>query len=180
MGIKGKIAIAALLSATTFAAHADTAKAQKYIGGNANFLSYEETGAIDASLIAVSGRLGTFINENFSFEARVGLGLIGDDETISGTTVDIDLNHFFGVYARAGLPINEKLYPYALLGYTRGEVEASAGGFTVDEAESDTSFGFGVDFKVNDKLTLNAEYINLLDKDGAEVSGFNLGIVAPF
>jgi len=180
MNIKGTIALASLLSVAAFSAQAEIEKGQRYVGANANFLSYEEGSVMDASLLAVSGRFGAFVHENFSFEARVGLGLIDGEDNIYGTTVDIGLNHFFGIYARAGLPLNEQLYPYALIGYTRGEVEASAYGFTVDEAESDSSFGFGVDFKFNEKMTLNAEFINLLDKGGAEVSGFSLGIITPF
>tara|TARA_R110002049_G_scaffold280642_1_gene459965 strand:+ start:155 stop:709 length:555 start_codon:yes stop_codon:yes gene_type:complete len=184
MKIKNKLALITLLSTAAFSTHAGNAmdngyKNNGYIGGSVNLLSYEEPG-VDADLVAVSGRLGTFITENFSVEGRLGFGLVGDDVDITGTNVDVDLNYIFGVYARAGLPVNENIYPYVLLGYSRGEVEASAGSFSVEEAESDVSFGFGVDFKLNDKLTLNAEYVNLIDKDDVEVSGFNLGASVSF
>lgn len=180
MKLKNQLVVFSLLSAAAFNLHAENIKGNNYIGASANFLSYEEPAIEDATLVSVSGRLGTFITENISAEARLGFGLLGDDVDVFGTSVDIDLNYFFGVYARAGLPINDNLYPYVLLGYTRGEVEASAGGSSLSEAESDTSFGFGVDLKLNEKLTLNAEYINLLDKDGVEVSGFTLGASVSF
>jgi opacity protein-like surface antigen len=156
-----------------------TQEPKKYLGGSLNFLSYEEPG-LEADLIAGTGRFGAFFNKYLAGELRLGIGLAGDDVDISGTTVDLDLNYIFGAYLRAGLPINDKVFPYALLGYSRGELEVSAGGLSINEAESDISFGFGVDININDPLTINVEYANLLDKDGVEVSGFSLGAVVNF
>jgi len=159
--------------------HAEQSTPQKYIGGNLSFLSYEEAG-LDADLIAVNGRFGAFFNPYIAAEMRLGLGLIGDEVDIFGTDVDIDLNYLIGAYVRAGVPVNDKVFPYLLLGYSRGELEASANGMSVDEAESDTSFGFGLDMKIDNKITLNAEYANLLDKEGAEISGFSVGATFKF
>ena len=80
---------------------------------------------------------------------------------------------------KAGVPVNETFYPYAVLGYTRGELEASVMGFTVSESESDTSFGLGADFNF-EGFTLNVEYLNYLDKDEAEISGVSIGFSKSF
>jgi opacity protein-like surface antigen len=179
MNLPNKITFITLLSTTAFSLQAENIKDNNYIGATANFLNYEQPGA-EANFTTVSGRLGTFINDNFSAEARLGFGVRGDDFSVFGTTVDIDLNYVFGIYARAGFPMNEKLYPYVLLGYSKGEVETSVGSTSSDETASGSSFGFGVDFKLNNKLTLNAEYISLLDRSDIEVSGFNLGASVSF
>jgi opacity protein-like surface antigen len=180
MNLKNKISFITLLSASAFTLQAADKKSDNYyIGAGVNFLSYEQPG-VKANFTAVSGRLGTYINDYLSAEARLGFGLQGDDFDVFGTTVDLDLNYVYGIYARAGLPLNEKLYPYVLLGYSKGEVETSAGSTTTDKAASGTSFGFGIDFKLNNKLTLNAEYINLLDRDAVKVAGFNLGASVSF
>jgi opacity protein-like surface antigen len=121
------------------------------------------------------------LNANFSGEIRVGVGVGDDSVDVLGTEVDVELDKMFGVYLRGGIPVSEVVCPYAIIGYTNGEVTASAAGFgSASESESDVSFGVGVDFAVNKEITINAEYINYFDKDGAEIGGFALGIVTKF
>jgi opacity protein-like surface antigen len=84
------------------------------------------------------------------------------------------------VYLRGGFPVNETLYPYAVLGYTRGKIKASYGGDSISSSESDTSFGLGVDIKLNEKAAINLEYLNYIDKDGAVLDGFSIGISSTF
>lgn len=168
------------LALSPLSANADISnQAKPYIGGAAQFLSYEEPG-VDTDHIVVAGRLGAFFNQYIAAEARLGLGVVGDETNAFGPTIDIDLNYVFGAYLRGGVPVNDVAFPYVLLGYSRGEVEASANGVSIDEAESDVSFGFGLDVKVNDKFSVFGEYANLLDKDGAEVSGFSFGLAVNF
>ncbi|MEX1033632.1 MAG: porin family protein [Cellvibrionaceae bacterium] len=145
-----------------------------YAGGNLASLDFSVDGTSqEASLTAVYGRLGTSFTDNISGEIRLGLG-VGDD-TIFG--VDVELENMFGAYVRAGLPVTEVIYPYAVIGYTRGEVDVS--GFS-SESESDVSFGVGVDFGLGGGMAINLEYMNYLDKDGAEVDGFAIGFAKSF
>lgn len=150
-----------------------------YYGGNLAFIDYSEPG-IDASVTAIYGRIGTNWNENFSGELRVGLGIGDDTVQLFGEDVDIQLNNFIGAYVKGGAQVNEVFYPYAILGLTRGEAEASVPGFSVTESETDVSFGLGADFNVSESLTLNLEYMNYYDKDSAELSGFSLGFTSVF
>ena len=128
----------------------------------------------------LAGRLGTKFNENFSGEIRVGLGIGDDSVDVLGTEVDVELDSMFGAYVRGGLQAADSFYPYVVLGYTRGELTASVPGFSDSESESDVSFGLGADVDINEKLTLNIEYMNYFDKDGAEVDGFSFGLVTKF
>jgi opacity protein-like surface antigen len=154
---------------------------QVYYGANVTFLDYSEDGLTDEpSLTALYGRVGTSFNENFSAEARIGFGLTDDTVLVLGNDVDVDLNNFFGAYLKGGAQVTEMFYPYAVIGYTRGEVEASVLGFSVSESESDLSFGLGADFTVSDAMTLNLEYMNYYDKDGVELSGFSVGFISAF
>jgi opacity protein-like surface antigen len=152
-----------------------------YYGANVAFIDYSEEGiATDASVTALYGRVGTSFNENFSAEARIGFGLTDDTVAFLGEDVDIQLNNFFGAYFKGGARLTEVFYPYAIIGYTRGEMEASVFGASISESESDVSFGLGADFTVTDGMTFNLEYMNYFDKDGAELSGFSLGFISRF
>jgi len=151
-----------------------------YFGGGFAATKYSETGIDeDASLNVLLGKLGTKFNDNFAAEVRVGFGLGDDTVDVFGYDVTIKLKNFYGVYLKAGVPVNETFYPYAVLGYTRGELEASVMGFTVSESESYTSFGLGADFNF-EGFTLNVEYLNYLDKDEAEISGVSIGFSKSF
>lgn len=152
-------------------------------GGNISFLDYSETNVdISASVTAITGRLGTHFNENVSGELRVGFGV--DDDTVSfddGLEADLELESLYGVYIRGGIPVTENIYPYVILGYSRGELKATVAGFgSNSESETDTSFGLGVDVDVIQELTINLEYMNYFDKDGVEVDSVSIGLAKTF
>jgi len=152
-----------------------------YYGANVAFIDYSEEGiATDASVTALYGRIGTSFNENFSAEARIGFGLTDDTVNLFGEDVDLEINNFFGAYLKGGVQVSEVFYPYAIIGYTRGEVEASVLGFSISESESDVSFGLGADLSIIDGVTVNLEYMSYFDKDGADLSGFSLGFISRF
>ncbi len=153
-----------------------------YFGGNFSLLDYSEQGVSDdASLTAIYGRLGTNFNDNFSGELRVGLGIGDDSVEFDDLNADVELDNMYGAYVRGGVPVSESFFPYIVFGYTRGEVTASVSGFgSVSESESDISFGLGSDINISQNLSFNLEYMNYLDKDGGEISGFSIGLVGKF
>lgn len=157
-----------------------TVCAETYLGGSVAILDYSEFGIPeDASLTALYGRLGTSFTENFSAEIRAGFGLGDDTVDVFGLPVDVELNNFFGGYLLAGFDTGS-FYPYAIVGYTRSELEASAFGTSISETESDASFGFGADFYLSNTSSLNIEYMNYLDEDGVEIYGFGIGLSQVF
>lgn len=167
------LGLSALLSGYT--------QAENYFGGSVSFLDYSEEGISEsASLTAIVGRLGTTFNENFSGEARLGLGLGDDTVSVFGYDADIELDNMFGAYVRGGLPVSESFYPYVILGYTRGEATISVGSYSESQSETDISFGLGADVNVGQSVTLNVEYMSYFDKDGAEINGFSFGVARKF
>jgi opacity protein-like surface antigen len=131
---------------------------------------------LDATVTSLHGLVGTRFNETFSGEVRLGIG-ISDDNNLDddGLDLNIKLKNYFGVYAKAGAQISEIIYPYVVAGYTRGKMEFSALGDSESGSEGDFSFGVGVDFSISETTKFNLEYMNYLDKDGVELSGFGLG-----
>jgi len=153
---------------------------ESYYGGNLTFIDYSETGFEDASLSVLSGRLGTSWNDNFSGELRLGFGVGDDTIRAYGMDVDLAIKNFYGAYIKSGVQMTDTIYPYAILGYTRGEAEVSIGSLSESTSETDVSFGIGTDFNISESLNVNLEYMNYLDKDGADISGFSLGFSSKF
>ena len=62
---------------------------------------------------------------------------------------------------------------------TKGELTASVSGpgvsASASASESDVSYGAGANFALSDKIQMNAEYMQYIDKGGAEISGFSVG-----
>lgn len=154
--------------------------ADPYVGGSALFVDAEYADINDeASLTGITGRLGTMLNDNIGGEVRVSLG-VGDDSISSGIfKTDVELNSLIGGYMRAGAPVGQNFFPYAVLGFTRTELDYSNDFFGNDsDSETDVSWGFGADMSLDRKISLNVEYMNYFDKDGVELSGFSIGIAS--
>ena len=173
-----KLALTATLLAASAASNANAG--ENYFGGGVAFIKYSETGIDDIDMTSAFGKFGTKFNENFAGEVRLGFGLNSDSVNIYGVDVDTELKNYYGAYLKAGINATENVYPYVILGYTRGKIEASAQGYSVSDSESDMSFGLGIDFTVAEQTDLTLEYINYLDKDGVELSGFGLSIARSF
>ena len=168
--------------ALTLAYGAAQAEVTYYAGGNVSFLNYSDDFVDDdLSLTAIYGRLGGYFNENFSAELRLGTGIGDDSIDILGSSVDVELDNMYGAYFRAGIPVSEMFYPYAVIGYTRAELSASVSGAgSASESDSDTSFGLGADLNLTQNLTVNLEYMNYFDSDGVEIDGFSIGLARRF
>lgn len=195
--------IVLLLGAASFASNAN---GDMYWG--ANFASSELTSGAhskDLSLNTVYSRIGKNFNKYFSLEGRIGFG-VGDDEFsnqeikpeenynyINTTTFNLKLRNTYGLYLRAGLPVNEFFYPYAILGLTQNKIETNKKHRVVhpyngidykfesnSKSITDASYGLGVDLKVHENISINLEYLNYLDKDGMELSGFSIGVISKF
>lgn len=151
------------------------AMAEHYVGGNISAMAMDEDGLEDANLVALYGRLGTEFTQNFSAEIRVGTGL--DDDKINvnalGTNVpvNVELKHFYGAYVRGIIPIADAFYPYAVVGFTRAELEYRALGFSEKTSGDDISFGVGADIRLTSNTDLNLEYMNYYDKDDVSIDG---------
>lgn len=158
------------------------AQGDSYVGANLASLDYsEEWGAIQAEPLAGYVRLGAFINDYLSGELRLGTGLDDDSVVYQGVGVDVELKSLYGAYLRAGLPVSDVVYPYALIGYTRAEVRATVPGVVaVTESGSDVAFGLGVDFNFPGNFSLNLEYTNYYDDDGVEIDAMSIGFATRF
>lgn len=150
---------------------ADSTHGKRYVGAAVSFQSYD-LGRQSAELTGLQGRLGGFLNDYMAFEGRAEVGVIGD--TVANR--DVDLVYSFGPYVRAGLPL-EKVFPYFVFGFTRAEVELNSP--SISDSETDSSYGVGADFEVLN-LTINIEYMQLVDKNNMDISGFNFGFTSTF
>ncbi len=175
---------ALLIGATCLAvsaiAKADATTQGFYVGGGYSEVTYSENSFPDADLGALFVRGGYQLNQNVALEARLGTGVQDDSIHVYGINVDVEMEDFYGFYAKAGLPTQVGFYPYVMLGATHAKVKAKAGGYSASDDSSDLSYGLGVDYWFDPAISAGLEWAKFYDKDGVEISGVTLGLNVKF
>lgn len=162
-----------------------------YFGVSTGFTMYEEDDSFGissdtANILTLSLNAGYEFNEFVSIEGRIGKGLAdGEMELTNGFSkadVDISVDYLTSAFVKFRLPNSSAATPYVLLGGTKGKLTAEFAGFSESTSESDSSYGVGVDLQMDEdtETTLIVEYVNYLDKKGAEVTGLNVGFIKRF
>lgn len=138
-----------------------------YAGLNYTFINIDGQG-VDADVGTLSGKVGVMANEYIGLEARAGFGVNKDK--------DVKLDNFFGGYATFNMVNQSPITPYAVLGFTRAELEV--GSYSDDD--SDFSYGAGVNFEMAQNLSGNVEYMRYYDDSDVTVDGIGVGIQLNF
>ncbi|MDK8463407.1 porin family protein [Marinobacter sp. SS13-12] len=186
--MKNKIVLGsafAVLASFASGASAQDAVEGGYVGLNYAFVTYEEDGlSEDFDLGALVGKAGVRINPYLAAEFRAGFGAKDDSTSFNGASLDLEIDYLVGGYMVLGLPNESPVYPYAIVGATKGELTASAtgpgGSASASASESDLSFGVGANLNINQDFQVNGEYMQYIDKDGAEISGVSIGFAVLF
>lgn len=177
--------VALLGAAATGAASAQSYAAEDtglYIQGGYTYLQMEPEGADDGvDTNAITARLGYQFTPMFSIEGEVSSGIddgefdynsdeddvdLDEDGDLDGATAfgDIGLNYLFGAYARASLPVTERLDVFAKAGWSYIDVDVNAEFPNGDQAtlgqdnDDGLSLGAGASFDITESLELRADY----------------------
>lgn len=104
-----------------------------------------------------------------------------NDRAIEIITTPVDaelsLKNYFGGYIRLGGDFpNQVVSPYVLVGHTRADfaVTESTGG--AGGKLRDSSYGAGLNIRLNELLYINLEYMQMFDRKEIEVQEFTIGI----
>ena len=155
-------------------ASSNAANIRPYAGVNYFFANYEDDYDIEADSGVAGIKLGVDINDYIGIEMRVGVGVDDDTIDVLGVDVKVEVDHAYGLYVRPKFR-QEQVQVYGLLGFTEIEYEVSVFGLSIEDDETDFSFGAGLEYFFNDNVSVSVEYMQLLDKDDYEVESYNIG-----
>jgi outer membrane immunogenic protein len=186
-----RAAACATVALVGVAAAAGTASAQSYgaaektglyIQGGYTYLDMKPEGSDSgADTNAITARLGYQFTPMFSIEGEVSSGLddgefdYNDDEDtvdldgdgdLDGATAfgDIGLNYLFGAYARASLPVTDRLDIFAKGGWSYIDVDVNAEFPNGDQVtlgqdnDDGLTLGAGASFDITESIELRADY----------------------
>lgn len=124
-------------------------------------------------------------------EARLGRTNEGDGTILGSVDVSTQLNWYVSALGKAKIN-GEGFSPYALAGFTRGNLEtcATVSGNTSCSNSEDTelSYGFGIETNRSNKMNFFAEWMHYSEGSGStsngsfenEITGFKVGIIQEY
>ena len=131
-------------------------------------------------------RIGSMGDNGVGVEARFGVGLSddeisGSDPTLGNISLELEVDTVMGLYL-VGQTTTGTTSVYGIIGFTQVDYTISAdagilGSASVSDDESDMSYGFGVNINVSDKVSVNLEFVQILDKDDIDASAVSLGVL---
>jgi hypothetical protein len=143
---------------------APAASAQLY-GGVGYSVFTAETGAGDANLGTVMGRLGYKTNPFFGVEGEMAIGVQDESFMVLGTPVEVGIDNEVGGFLVGFVPVPLLGDLFVRGGYASISVDASGGGMNFTEDGSGLAYGGGLQFNVA-FLKLRAEYTRYEPDDG--------------
>ncbi|MDI4632128.1 porin family protein [Pelomonas sp. V22] len=169
--------IIALAALAFIAAHASAADKTWYIGGDVGSTQFKADGDKERKT-GFGATLGYSLNENVAFELQARrLGKASLTETVGSVNYTTTLKaNSLSVSVLGILPLNNEFSLFGRLGYARNSLDLStkasnaAGTVSFDGHKNKALFGFGADYKINNNLSLRAEYVNL-GKNKVNVGG---------
>jgi opacity protein-like surface antigen len=175
--MKKTIIIAAILSWFALPSFANAADIKPYAGIGLGGYTFKGIGTSFGGF----GQFGADISDYFGAEIR--LGASSKKAFTSGTTnEEVKLDHIFSYLAKVQAPINENIHAYVLLGGSTAKATATittpnvvflaTGTNTISSKSSSFSFGGGLDFQIQDSLSIGAEYMRYYK----DVSGFSANL----
>lgn len=182
--------IASLVVLTFFIVPIKT-HADQYIGVGLTQLQYDETGDISGSdydlsidLNGIEPRYGVEFTDVFSGEIRAGRTNEGSGELL-GIDSTVQYDWYISGYGKATLNSESLIKPYALLGYTYGDIGicVSGGGTTSctgSNTGSDISYGLGFETDRDGTLNYYLEWKQYYSTDDVDISGFTIGMVQKY
>lgn len=110
------------------------------------------------------------------YYSGLALSHVESEQPALAMTTALKLDKPLGAYLRFGVVADKGVFPYFVTGVTgwrHSDHEAALS--NLGDSESDVSYGIGADFDVAEDAKINVEYIDYIDGNKIETSGFSFG-----
>lgn len=147
-----------------------------------DFVKYAKDYTQKATLNMIVARFGVKVNNYFDTEIRAGTGTINDTviKSLPYSTFDltVDIDQYFGIYAKPQIPLTKDIIVYGIAGYSRVKVNATSQVLGIDFTTIDTglSYGTGLQFALGTASMFTVEYLFLLRQPNYDLGSFNMSM----
>jgi opacity protein-like surface antigen len=145
----------------------------------------EDVEDAEFNLGAVTGRLGTRLNQNLGFEGELHIGVNDQEERAGGVSLTTGLNYGVSAFAVGYLPLTPQLdlFARAGVGTAEFEFELSGGGLSESDSGSETLFGLGAgaQYFFDGVNGVRGEYTRYMgENESAEFDALSIAYVRKF
>lgn len=145
---------------------------QFYLGANVTQMNLDAGTDAEAEPVNLSVNAGYVIGQGVSAELRLGNTVSSDELTDSD--IEVEFNEAAGLFLRAAVPDTTTITPYALVGYSSISLETSDPDGDTEERDHDIAYGFGVEYKAANNLSVGVEWMDYYRKDDIKLIGYAL------
>jgi len=135
---------------------------QPYVGTGLGFFGLEfkdTTGKFKHTAFGGYANMGVNINQYFALDLRLGRTASASQKS-STTTTTLSVPLFVSYFAKGRIPLTSDLEVYGLLGGTTAKLKGTNTiGFNQQPTKTGLSYGLGMDYRVQDSLSVGAEWV---------------------
>lgn len=164
------------LLAATLLGISVSAAAQMHGSLDYNFVTYKTGGLPQATLGMLGANLARDVHKNLAIEGRFALGVLDDQIAKHFLGITVRPEYSYGIYLKPRLALTPKLEIYGKLGLEYSKVKVGALGWSDSLSGSDTAYGVGLQYAVDQQLFVKGGYTSLYDKDGIEIDNWDIGL----
>lgn len=155
-----------LLSAAALSLMAAPAMAQDPASNIYGSIGYSHFDEDDATLGALTGRIGTRFTPNFGIEGELSVGVKDDDFMVGATSVNAELEYDAAAYAVGYLPVAENFEVFGRVGYGTTEVKLSSGAVSASDSLESWNYGVGGQYWLNGQNAIRGDWTRRDFRDG--------------
>ena len=124
--------------------------------------------------------VGKVVASNVAIEGFITQGLSSDSKFITDVNLDVAVKSGYGLAVRPFFKATDDIEVFARIGSVRTTTEAKASLGSVSETftqkSTNTLYGVGVAYKINEKVSATLDYTKLSKKNDADISIVALGL----
>lgn len=170
------LSIVAILANSAMTPAAVSSDSSLYAGGGYSQIDID---GIDSDPGTILGMLGWQFNQNFSAEARLGVGIKDGSVQFSefdSDRADVELSNYVGGFIRGTFNAADNLNLYGLLGYGRGKIKLSFDGDSESDSDSSEAYGVGAEFVFGNQKEHHVafEWLKTYESGDLDVEGVSL------
>lgn len=176
--MRTSLIIAAAVASLAAPAMAQSLSPQQTYGS----IGYTQLEADDATVGAVTGRVGGKFSQYFGAELEGSVGVKDDTFTVAG--VDGSVEHKFDVagYLTAGVPVSPNLELFGRVGYGTTRLRAEIGGLSESASTESVNYGAGANYFFDGQNGVRADWTrrDFVGDNGGEADAYSLSYVRRF
>ena len=136
----------------------------------------------DASLGAVTGRLGYRFTPNIGIEGEASFGVKDEDITVAGVDGSIEHEYDAAAYLVGTVPVSPNVELFARVGYGTTSLKADVAGVDVSEDGESINYGAGANWFFDGRNGLRADWTrrDFREDDAGEADVYSLSYVRRF